>query len=149
MDDAKLGTLASVPLFSRSSRKELVYLASRVDEVRVEAWLSLTHQGKANHTFYVIVEGDVDVTVDQHALATLSSGDVLGEISMLHLVPATANAVTRTPVRLLAMSHRQFHDAIRGNPHLRSQLEITARARLAQNAGSACATHPRCEGGVR
>ncbi len=122
MDDERLDTLASVPLFSGRSRKDLAYFASRVDEVRVTAGTTLTRQGRANDTFYLLLEGEVGVTVDQRPVETLRGGDVFGEISMLERVPATATAVTLTPSRMLVMSHRQFHDAIFGDPGLRAQV---------------------------
>lgn len=127
-DDAKLDDLASVPLFAGRSMKDLVYLASRVDVARVEAGTTLTHQGRANSTFYIVVEGEVEVTIDQRRRATLRGGDVLGETSMFERVAATATAVTLTPARLLVMSRRQFHDAIVGDPRLRAQLTITGTA---------------------
>ena len=137
MDDDKLGTLALVPLFSGRSRKDLAYLASNVDEVRVEAGTTLTRQGRANHTFYLLLEGEVEVTVDQRPRATLRGGDVLGETSMLERVPAAATAVTLTPARLLVMSHRQFHDAILGDPGLRARVTATGKTGLEENARSA------------
>lgn len=122
VDDVKLDDLAAVPLLAGRPRKDLVYLASRVDAVRVGAGTTLTHQGRANSTFYILVEGEVEVTMDQRHRATLHGGDVLGETSMFERVAATATAVTLTPARLLVMSRRQFHDAILGDPALRAQL---------------------------
>jgi CRP-like cAMP-binding protein len=135
MDDAKLDTLALVPLFAGRSKKELVYLASRVDIVRVEAGTTLTRQGRANDTFYMLLDGEVEVTIDQRPRATLRGGDALGEISMLERVAATATAVTLTPARLLVMSHRQFHDAILGDPGLRAQLTVTGKCQLGEHTG--------------
>jgi CRP-like cAMP-binding protein len=134
MGDAKLDALASVPFFSRLPRKDLVYLASHVDEVRADAGTALTREGRLNHTFYLLLEGEVEVTIDQRPQAILRRGDVLGEISMLNHARATATALTLIPTHLLVMSHRQFHDAILGDPRLRAQVTVTGNTRLGEKA---------------
>jgi CRP/FNR family cyclic AMP-dependent transcriptional regulator len=133
MKDAKLEALVRVPLFSGLAKKDLIYLTSRVDDVRVGPGTTLTRQGMANNTFYLVLDGEVVITVDGEPRATLHPGDFLGEISMLELTTATATAITQSPARLLVMSHRQFHDAILGNKQLRAVVSATEHARLLEN----------------
>jgi CRP/FNR family transcriptional regulator, cyclic AMP receptor protein len=131
MSDPKTKALGEVPLFAHCSKKELEFLASRTDEVDVPAGRKLTSQGQApGDTFYLLLEGEADVDVDGRHRRTLRVGDFFGEIGMLDRGPATATVVTRTPARLMVMSHTQFRDAIKANDNLLSQVMAAMGGRL-------------------
>ena len=127
MSDQKAQALGRVPLFSRCSRKELEFLASRTDEVDVQAHHTLIKQGSPSDSFYVLLDGEATVDVDGKPRPPLHAGDFFGEISMLDRGPATATVVTTTPVRAMVMSHLQFRDAIKSSDPLLSTV-ITAMA---------------------
>jgi CRP-like cAMP-binding protein len=130
MSDAKTRALAQVPLFSHCTSKDLDFVASRTDEVEVAAGHRLVHQGEPGDTFYVLLEGECDVEVDGSRRSTLLSGDFFGEISMLDRGPATATVVTRTPARLMVMSHSQFRDAVKGSDDLLGRVMAAMGERL-------------------
>ena len=48
--------------------------------------------------------------------------------------PATATVVTRTPVRLMVMSHAQFRDSIKANDQLLSDVMRAAADRLRRDS---------------
>jgi len=112
MSDSKTDLLSRVPLFSQLSKRELEFVASRCDEVEAPASQTLTTQGRLGDSFYVLLDGEADVAIDGAPRRTLKTGDFFGEISMLDRGLATATITTRTPARLLVMSHAQFRDAI-------------------------------------
>jgi CRP-like cAMP-binding protein len=118
MSDPKVKALKEVPLFAHASQKELEFLASRMDETPAPAGTELTRQGSLGNTFYVLLDGEADVTIDGKHRRTLKPGDFFGEISMLDRGPATATVVAKTPVRLMVMSHAQFRDAVKANDDL-------------------------------
>ena len=126
--------LQHVPLFSRCSRKQLEFLASRMDDVDVEAGRTLVHAGQPSDTFFVLLEGEVDVEVDRGPHASLRPGDYFGEISMLDRGPATATVTSKTPARLLVMSHVQFRDAIKADENLLSDVLATMATRLRRDS---------------
>jgi CRP-like cAMP-binding protein len=130
MNDPKIRALAQVPLFVHSTSKELEFIASRADEVDVPAGRVLVRQGDPGHTFYVLLEGEADVEVDGMPRPALKPGDFFGEISMLDRGPATATVVTRTPARLMVMSHSQFRDAVKGSDDLLSRVMAAMGERL-------------------
>jgi CRP-like cAMP-binding protein len=130
MRDPKTKALAQVPLFAHCTSKDLEFVASRTDEVEVPAGRQLVRQGDSGDTFYVLLEGEADVEVDGTRRSTMAPGDFFGEISMLDLGPATATVVTRTPARLMVMSHTQFRDAIKGNEDLLGQVIAAMAGRL-------------------
>ena len=130
MSDPKVEALRQVPLFERCASKDLEFVASRTDEVEVPAGRLLVQQGRPADTFYLLLEGEADLEVDGKTRPALKAGDFFGEISMLDLGPATATVVTRTPARLMVMSHTQFRDAIKGNEDLLGQVIAAMGERL-------------------
>jgi len=134
MSNQKADALGRVPLFSRCSRKELEFLASRTDEVEVKADHTLITQGNPSDSFYVLLEGEATVHVDGMARPALHAGDFFGEISMLDRGPATATVVTATPVRAMVMSHAQFREAIKSSDPLLSTVIAAMADRLRKDA---------------
>ncbi len=130
MADSKIEALKRVPLFSALTPKELKFVASRTDEVSVPAGRQLTRQGHPSDSFYVLLEGEVTVEVDGKKRAALRTGDFFGEISMLDRGVGTATVVTKTPVRMMVMSHVQFRDAIKTSDALLVKVLSAMGARL-------------------
>ncbi|SRR6266545_5841380 len=130
MSDPKIEALAQVPLFAHCTRRELEFVASRTDDVEVPAGRSLLRQGVPADTFYVLLDGEAEVEVDGSRRSTLKAGDFFGEISMLDRGPATATVVTRTPARLMVMSHSQFRDAVKGSDELLGRVMAAMGERL-------------------
>jgi CRP-like cAMP-binding protein len=130
MADSKVEALKRVPLFSQLTAKELRFVASRTDEVSIAAGRQLTRQGQSSDSFYVLLDGEVDVMVDGKKRATLKTGDFFGEISMLDRGVGTATVTTKTPVRMMVMSHAQFRDAIKTSDPLLVKVLSAMGARL-------------------
>ncbi len=142
MVDRKMEQLRRVPLFARCSKAELQRLAMNADELSVEAGRVLITQGRPNHTFYILLQGEVEVTVQGQPPRRLGVGDFFGEISMIDPGPATATVRTTTPVELLVMSHMQFHNAIKSQETIALRVMAVMAERLrsnmvAEQAGSA------------
>ena len=102
--------LRKIPLFARLSDVDLQFLATKMDEITVPAGTALITEGRGNHAFFLLADGEVDVFVGGTHRRILGPNDFFGEISMMVLNPASATVVTRTPVRAYVMSHMQFLD---------------------------------------
>ena len=134
MSNPKADALARVPLFSRCSRKELEFLASRTDEVDLKPNYMLIKQGSPSDSFYVLMEGEANVDVDGKPRPALHKGDFFGEISMLDRGPATATVVTSSPVKAMVMSHAQFREAIKSSDPLLSTVIAAMADRLRRDS---------------
>ena len=134
MSDPKVDAMGRVPLFSRCTRKELEFLASRTDEVDLTANHTLIKQGSASDCFYVLLEGEATVEVDGNPRPSLHAGDFFGEIGMLDRGPATATVITTMPARAMVMSHAQFRDAIKTSDSLLSTVLGVAADRLRRDS---------------
>jgi CRP-like cAMP-binding protein len=130
LSNTKVDALSRVPLFANSTRADLEFLATRIDEVDVEAGRTLIRQGSPSDSFYLLLDGEAEIEVDGKARPPLGAGRFFGEISMLDRGPATATVVTKTPVRLMVMSHAQFRDAIKANDQFLSHVLSVAADRL-------------------
>jgi len=129
--DAKVDALKKAPLFEGLSRKELEHLAQLADDLEVPAGKVLTRQGDTGREFFVLMDGEVEVVRDGELLATRSSGDFIGEISILEDMPRTATVTAKTPVRLFVLTAQSFRSFVEEAPEVENKVLRTLARRLA------------------
>ena len=132
--DPKVDRLAQVPLFKALSKRDLEFLASRIDEVSLKPGQTVIREGQSTESFFIVVSGNVNVTRAGKPAARLGPGDFFGENGMLDQGPATATVVTEGPVDAMVLSHAQFRDAIKANEGLALQVIAAMAQRLRANA---------------
>ena len=130
MPDPKVDRLTRVPLFAAISKRDLQFIASRVDEVSLKPGQTLIREGQPTEAFFILESGHVRVTRAGKPAARLGPGDFFGEIGMLDGGPATATVVADGPVEAMVLSHSQFRDAIKGNDGLALQVIAAMAKRL-------------------
>ena len=130
MPDKKVDRLSRVPLFAGVSRRELEFVASRVDEVSLKPGQTLITEGQPTEAFFILESGHVEVTRGGKPVNRLGPGDFFGEIGMLDRGTATATVVTDGPVEAIVLSHTQFRDAIKANDNLALQVIAAMAKRL-------------------
>jgi len=116
------------------SKRDLEFLASRIDEVSLKPGQTVIREGQSTESFFIVVSGNVNVTRAGKPAARLGPGDFFGEIGMLDQGPATATVVTEGPVDAMVLSHAQFRDAIKANEGLALQVIAAMAQRLRANA---------------
>ncbi len=134
VSDRKVDRLAAVPLFSSCSKRDLDFLASRIDEVQLKPRQTVIKEGQPTESFFILKSGNVQVTRGGKPVARLGPGEFFGEIGMLDRGPASATVVTDGPVEAMVLSHAQFRDAIKGNDSLAFQVIAAMAERLRANA---------------
>jgi CRP/FNR family transcriptional regulator, cyclic AMP receptor protein len=132
--DPKIDRLARVPLFKGLSKRDLEFLASRVDELSLKPGQTVIREGQPTEAFFILESGKVNVTRAGKPAAQLGPGEFFGEIGMLDQGPATATVVTEGPVDAIVLSHSQFRDAIKANDGLAMQVIAAMAQRLRANA---------------
>jgi CRP-like cAMP-binding protein len=118
----KLELLERVPLFAGVARDQLEAIARIADEIDVPAGTALTHEGRHEGYFFVIVSGTVRIERGGRAINTIGAGEFLGEIALLDGGPRTASATTESACRLLSLTHERFHDLLDTSPSVRTAI---------------------------
>ena len=126
----QLDTLRAVALFSGCSNKELEKVAKASDEISMTAGTLIVDQGQTGREAFVIMSGDVTVKRNNRKVATLSSGDVVGELSLLDHGPRTATAICETDCTLLVIDQRRFLSVIDDVPAISHKLLASLASRI-------------------
>ncbi len=119
-----------------ASKRDLEFLASRIDEVQLKPGQTVINEGQPTESFFILTSGNVQVTRGGKSVARLGPGEFFGEIGMLDRGPATATVVTDGPVEAMVLSHTQFRDAIKANDNLALQVIAAMAKRLRADASA-------------
>ncbi|HSK15926.1 MAG TPA: cyclic nucleotide-binding domain-containing protein [Gaiellaceae bacterium] len=135
--DDKADALGKTPLFANLSRSDLVTLARVTEDLEVEAGKVLTREGDIGHEFFVIVDGEVEITRDGTAVRTLSSGDFFGEIALIWDSPRrTATATAVTPLRFFVLTRQAFRALIDNHPDIEQKVLEALEERVPETGGA-------------
>lgn len=125
--DQKLELLKRTPLLAGLSKRDLEEVGRLADEVDVRAGRVLLKEGDTGREFFVIIDGQIDITKEGQHLRTMGAGEFLGDIALVVERPRTATATAITDSRLLVVGHREFHSLMDQFPSIRvSVLESIA-----------------------
>ncbi|MFI5042642.1 MAG: cyclic nucleotide-binding domain-containing protein [Acidimicrobiales bacterium] len=130
--DAFTEHLASVPLFSACSKKELALVAKRAEDVTVEPGKVLVREGAAGAEFFVIVEGSAEVSRHGQKVAELGPGTFFGDLALLDRAPRNATVTATTPMELVVLGQREFAGLIDEVPGFAHKLLAGLAHRLRQ-----------------
>ncbi len=130
--DTKVASLRRAALFENLSRDELERLAKVTDDLEVEAGKVLCREGEAAREFFVIIDGEVEVTRDGRHVRDLRAGDFFGEIALLEDIPRTATVTATSPLRFFVLTRQSFWGMVESIPEVeRKVLRALAKRVLA------------------
>jgi CRP-like cAMP-binding protein len=132
--DVKREALSRAPLFEGLSRKELADLARLTDDVEAAAGTVLCREGRAGREFFVIMEGQVEVTQRGKRIRSMGGGEFVGEIALIEDVPRTATVTAKTPLRFFVMTRQAFHKLLDANPRVERKVLRALAKRLASTS---------------
>ncbi|MGE5248628.1 MAG: ATP-binding protein [Bacteroidota bacterium] len=115
---------------------EEVVANSRVQSY--EAGTVLCREGASETTFYMLLEGDVEVTkrvdpTETRLLKTLTAGDFFGEMALIHNAPRAATVTARGPVVVLELEKQAFDRILQHSPSIALAMVRVISNRLRQN----------------
>lgn len=126
--DTKVQALKRAPLFEGLSRKELGGLARVSEDMEVPAGDVLCTEGDIGREFFVILDGETQVTAKGKDLGARGSGDFIGEIALLQDTTRTATVTAKTPLRVFVLTREDFRSLVRENPSVeRKVMQALAR----------------------
>jgi MFS family permease len=132
----ELRVLASVPIFAPLPGASLEHLAARLVPLRLGPGEVIVREGDAGDRFYIVVEGEVEVSQYDRVVSELGPGGYFGEIALLRDVPRTATVTARTDVVLYALDRDDFLASVTGHPQSAEAAETVMSARLAGPAAT-------------
>ena len=126
----RLSLLRGIEIFAPLPGLVLEQLASQLIPLEVEPGTNVIVQGDHGDRFYIVREGEVEITADGRHVADAGPGGYFGEIALLRDVPRTATCTARTPVSLFALEREDFLGAVTGHPGSTQAAESVVSSRL-------------------
>src|SRR3954451_5438518 len=124
---ASADVLKRVPLFSGLDDRELEQIAATMRERRFAQGDTVTEEGAGGAGFFVVEEGDAEVTVDGAPRGTISAGDYFGEIALLTGSDRTATIKATSDMICWGMTPWDFRPLVESNSAIAWKL-LTAMA---------------------
>jgi hypothetical protein len=107
--------IRSVPLFAPLSIGTLENLSRRLVEMEVPAGRAVVREGEPGDRFYVVAQGEFEVSNSRGSFPAIGEGEVFGEIALLRDVPRTATVTARNDAVVFALDREAFLAAVGGH----------------------------------
>src|SRR5438067_9832887 len=97
--------LKAIPIFSHLSEEEAHRLSAFATEQSIAEGQILMKQGDYSVELIAIEEGSADVVRDGEKIATLKTGDLIGEMGLFERRPRNADVIATSPMRVIKLTH--------------------------------------------
>ena len=97
--------LTAIPIFSELRPEEARRLAAFATETSAAEGQILMKEGDYSTELIAIEEGTADVIKGGEKIASLKSGDLIGEMGLIEREPRNADVIATSPMRLLKLTH--------------------------------------------
>ncbi len=122
-------TLATVPLFSACSKKELQMVAKSAERVTLPAGKVVVIEGAAGTEFFVVLDGQARVERHGRQVATIGPGGFFGDLALLDRAPRNASVVADSELEVAKLGQRAF-DSLLDHPGFSKKLLAGLARRL-------------------
>lgn len=116
--DGKIELIRKVPLFSKLDKKALADVAHIADELDLPEGKVMAEEGDRGREFFVLLDGEADVTKGDRSINRLHKGDFFGEIALVTHMPRTASVTATSAVRVLVITERDFAALLKRSPQV-------------------------------
>ena len=125
--------MATSPLFRSFSGDDARKLAARFQFLELDAGTVLVRQGERASGLFVLLCGECEINKEGRVLPPLGPGDLIGEISLLRRIPATATVRTRSRVWALGLGRADFQELILTHPQVLIYVDDLVAQRLGES----------------
>ena len=87
-------------------------------------------EGERGDKLYVVIEGEVSLSVRDTEVDTIKSGEVFGEMALIDDEPRSATAKAKTACKLAAVDERRFTFLVQQTPYFAIQVMRLMAKRL-------------------
>jgi CRP-like cAMP-binding protein len=126
--DHKIERLRSLPAFAGARSGELRAIAAVADVTTASAGRVIVSADRRALETYVVLGGTVDVVIGGAIVASLGTGEFVGELAVLDGEPRSADVIAATDVTLLAI----HATALRGLVETSHALRLALLRQLAE-----------------
>ncbi|MEP6610122.1 MAG: cyclic nucleotide-binding domain-containing protein [Burkholderiaceae bacterium] len=133
--DQEVELVRRLSIFRKMDLAMLKLLCFSSERLRFEAGQVMFKEGEVGDAAYVLIAGQVDVSVAGPSgpivVRTLGPNELVGEIAIFDDIPRTATVTATASVEALRIAKEQFISVIRGNPDAALELIRILASRLA------------------
>jgi CRP-like cAMP-binding protein len=94
---------ANYRFFSDMAEAEIVAFLRLCRQVGYDEGQGIFRQGDSAKDFFLVISGEVVISIREREMARLGPGHVFGEMSLLERIPRTASAAAAKPTRVFAV----------------------------------------------
>ncbi len=98
--------------------------------VAVAAGEYIFRKGEAAKVMYLIIEGEVDLMLDDMVVETAKEGTFIGEMALIDEEPRSASARARIDCRVFPIDEARFQSLVKETPFFALQMMRTLARRL-------------------
>jgi CRP-like cAMP-binding protein len=123
--------LGTVPLFTGLTRRHLRRVARLAEKAQIPRYTTIVDPRRDTDSFYVILDGEADVSTAAGVRLKLGPGRFFGEMALLDDGPRTAVVTATTNMLTMRISRRRFHQLLESEPSIAVRVlqELAARVR--------------------
>jgi len=129
--DGKVELLRKVPLFSKLNKQGLQQVAQIADELDLPAGKEMATEGDRGREFFVLLNGEAEVTKQGSRINTVKKGDFFGEIALVTKMPRTATVTATSDVDVLVITERDFDALLKKTPEIGRSIAEALAERVA------------------
>ena len=130
--------LRNVSLFADLAPVDLERVAELVDEQGFADGEVIGSEGELGEELFIVVDGTIRVVQDrsgaEHELARRTTGDVVGEMSLITRSPRIASLLADGAVRTIRLGHRDFESMLRERPGIALAVMRVLAGRIGEDA---------------
>ncbi len=116
-EDERLRFLEQIPIFQEiENHNFLPQLAAHLEEEIFPADRTIFHKGEEGNLLYILLDGRVQVHIDNFPLIQLETGAYFGEMALFDSNVRSASVTTLSECKCLTLTREQIHQAIKENP---------------------------------
>jgi CRP/FNR family transcriptional regulator, cyclic AMP receptor protein len=117
---AVINLLRSLPIFNGLGDGELRKVARLFKQKLYQPGEIVFKKGDAGDEAYIVMRGQVDICLDEspRPIATVTNGQIFGELAFLDGSPRVARAIARQPTIMLVIERSAFTALVQREPHL-------------------------------
>ena len=125
-------SLRNVPILYKLDEAKLQRLSEIGKELNFESGMTIIKEFEPDRTFYLILQGTVEVRKGNFVLSKLGAGQFFGEMAFVDDIPTerSANVVATEQLKCLAIQGWSWYNFLRSNPDVSIEVIRVLASRL-------------------